>query len=175
MGSNSGFVAAQLEALGMGTIGVDEAMLALDLAMRTEQPNVIVLPVLAAAASVPMFADIAPATAASGRVELPQGPVGRGCKDIADWVAQQVHAAVASELGLLEGSLDLRLPLAEAGVDSIMTIALRRQLENRIGLRLPPTLLWEYPTAAAVTARIVELLALLDTADTKEKDELEVS
>jgi 6-methylsalicylic acid synthase len=175
MGSTSGFLAAQLEALGMGTIGVDEAMLALDLAMRTEQPNVVVLPVLAAAASVPMFADVAPATATPGRVEPPQGPVSRGCEDIADWVAQQVHAVVASELGLPEGDLDPRLPLVEAGVDSIMTVALRRQLENRVGLRLPPTLLWEYPTAAAVTARIVELLALLDTADAKEKDELEVS
>ena len=63
MGSTSGFVAAQLDALGMGTIGADEAMRALDLAMRDDQPNVVVLPVLPAAAAVPMLADVAPAEA----------------------------------------------------------------------------------------------------------------
>ena len=61
MGSTSGFVAAQLDALGMDTIGSDEAILALDLAMRGEQANIVVLPVLPAAASVPMLADVAPA------------------------------------------------------------------------------------------------------------------
>ena len=50
------------------------------------------------------------------------------------------------------------MPLVEIGVDSIMTVAVRRQLEKQTGLALPPTLLWEHPTAAAVTARIVELL-----------------
>ncbi len=39
-----------------------------------------------------------------------------------------------------------------------MTVALRRQLERQTGLTLPPTLLWEHPTAAAVTDRIVEML-----------------
>ncbi|MGV0801325.1 KR domain-containing protein, partial [Mycolicibacterium elephantis] len=54
MGSTSGFIAAQLDALGMGTIGPDEAVRALDLAMRADQANIVVLPVLPAAASVPM-------------------------------------------------------------------------------------------------------------------------
>jgi 6-methylsalicylic acid synthase len=40
-----------------------------------------------------------------------------------------------------------------------MTVRLRRQLEKQTGLSLPPTLLWEHPTAAAVTARIIELMA----------------
>ncbi|PRC62159.1 hypothetical protein C6A85_04565, partial [Mycobacterium sp. ITM-2017-0098] len=42
---------------------------------------------------------------------------------------------------------DPRVPLVETGVDSIMTVALRRALEKRTGLVLPPTLLWEHPTA----------------------------
>ena len=70
-----------------------------------------------------------------------------------------MRSAVAAELGLPEAEVDPRLPLVEIGVDSIMTVALRRQLEKRTGLSLPPTLLWEHPTAAAVTARIVEMLA----------------
>ncbi|WP_460356048.1 type I polyketide synthase [Mycobacterium sp. ZZG] len=156
MGSTSGFVAAQLEALGMGTVGADDAMRALDSAMRGDDPNVVVLPLLPEAAAVPILADVAPTGVAETRDAVPVGP---GEADLGEWVAEQVVEAVAVELGLPDTDVDLRVPLVEAGVDSIMTVALRRALEKRTGLSLPPTLLWEHPTAAAVIDRIVELLA----------------
>ncbi|WP_082909280.1 type I polyketide synthase [Mycolicibacterium iranicum] len=156
MGSTSGFVAAQLEALGMGTVGADDALRALDVAMRGDEPNVVVLPLLPEASAVPMFADVAPsADSAPDGVEELAGP---GDADLDEWVARQVIEAVAAELGLVTDDVDPRVPLVETGVDSIMTVALRRALEKRTGLALPPTLLWEHPTAAAVTGRIVELL-----------------
>ncbi|GAB3217977.1 type I polyketide synthase [Mycolicibacterium hippocampi] len=162
MGSTSGFVAAQLEALGMGMIGADDAMRALDSAMRTGDPNVVVLPVLPGAATVPILADVAP----TGQLDADADGVvvGPGDGDVDEWVAQQVVEAVAHELGLSAGDVDARVPLVETGVDSIMTVALRRSLEKRTGLALPPTLLWEHPTAAAVTARIVELLTPQDVS-----------
>lgn len=156
MGSTSGFVAAQLEALGMGTVGADDAMRALDSAMRGDEPNVVVLPVLPEAAAVPFLADVAPR--ADAGVGDDGGPVGPGDADPGEWVARQVVEAVAAELGLSEPDVNLRVPLVEAGVDSIMTVALRRALEKRTGLSLPPTLLWEHPTAAAVIDRMVEML-----------------
>lgn len=163
MGSESGFVAAQLEALGMDTIGADDAMRALDAAMRGAEANVVVLPLLPGAVEVAMFAGVAPSVSDIGdsaESSLP-GSVGLGpedAADIADWVAHQVRGAVAAELGLPEAEVDPRVPLVEIGVDSIMTVALRRQLEKRTGLSLPPTLLWEHPTAAAVSTHITELL-----------------
>lgn len=153
MGSTSGFVAAQLDALGMGTIGADDAMRALDAAMRGDEPNVVVLPVLPHAVAVPMLADIAPR---GEREEDGDAVVGPGDADLAEWAARQVVEAVAAELGLSVADVDPRVPLVETGVDSIMTVALRRALEKRTGLALPPTLLWEHPTAAAVTEHIVE-------------------
>ena len=165
MGSASEFVAAQLEALGMGTVAADDAMRALDLAMRDDDPNVVVLPVLPAAAAVPMLADVAPAVDdESDEDGTSSTPLGTGELDPA-WLAQQVLAAVAGQLGLSESDVNLDLPLVELGVDSIMTVRLRRQLEKQTGLSLPPTLLWEHPTAAAVTARIVELLIPSHTAE----------
>ncbi|BBY15209.1 type I polyketide synthase [Mycolicibacterium litorale] len=160
MGSASGFVAAQLDALGMGTVGVDDAMRALDSALRDDDANVVVLPVLPAAAAVPILADVAPTSEEDAAV----GPVveDRGDMDVAEWSAQQVLTAVAAELGCATEDVDPRLPLVEIGVDSIMTVALRRQLEKQTGLTLPPTLLWEYPTAAAVSERIAELLIAED-------------
>ncbi|MBB2992307.1 6-methylsalicylic acid synthase [Mycolicibacterium iranicum] len=169
MGSTSGFVTAQLEALGMGTVGADDAMRALDSAMRGDEPNVVVLPVLPDAAAVPMLADVAPSGESGDDTD--SAPTGPGDADLDDWVAQQVTEAVAAELGLSHGDVDPRVPLVETGVDSIMTVALRRALEKRTGLALPPTLLWEHPTAAAVTDRIVELLTPR-TADATEKAEV---
>jgi 6-methylsalicylic acid synthase len=155
MGSTSGFVAAQLAALGMGAIGPDDAMRALDSAVAGDEPNVVVLPVLTEAIAVPMLADIAPRDEGDR-----SGPaVGPGEADVDEWAGRQVLEAVAAELGLPVSDVDPRVPLVETGVDSIMTVALRRSLEKRTGLALPPTLLWEHPTAAAVTGRIVELLA----------------
>ncbi|CRZ13590.1 type I polyketide synthase [Mycolicibacterium neworleansense] len=153
MGSSSEFVAAQLDALGMGTVGADDAMRALELAMREDTANVVVLPVLPAAAAVPILADIAPEEEPDEVGEPAAGEFDP------DQLAAHVLTAVASQLGLAESDVNVDLPLVELGVDSIMTVRLRRQLEKQTGLALPPTLLWEHPTAAAVTARIIELLA----------------
>ena len=161
MGSTSGFVAAQLDALGMGTIGADEAVRALDLAMRDGEPNIVVLPGLPAAAAVPMLADVAPAETVDATVAQPAagGLVDDDGRPDHDRVAAVVLAAVAAQLGLPETDLDTGLPLVEIGVDSIMTVGLLRALEKQTGLSLPPTLLWEHPTAAAVSERIAQLLA----------------
>lgn len=156
MGSTSEFVAAQLDALGMGTVGLDDAMRALDAALRDGDPNVVVLPVLPAAAAVPILADVAPADHQPPPAAGPRAD--RGDMDVAQWAAHQVRTVVAAETGCRADDVDMGIPLVEFGVDSIMTVALRRELEKQTGLALPPTLLWEHPTAAAVTDRIVELL-----------------
>lgn len=153
MGSASEFVAAQLDALGMGTVGADDAIRALDLAMREDTANVVVLPVLPAAAAVPILAEVAPEDEPDDVAEPVAGELDP------EQLAAHVLTAVASQLGLAESDVNVDLPLVELGVDSIMTVRLRRQLEKQTGLSLPPTLLWEHPTAAAVTARIIELLA----------------
>ncbi len=155
MGSASEFVAAQLDALGMGAVAADDAMRALDLAMREDTANVVVLPVLPAAAAVPILVDVAP----DEEPDDDESPSTTAGEYDPEQLAAHVLSAVASQLGLAEADVNVDLPLVELGVDSIMTVRLRRQLEKQTGLSLPPTLLWEHPTAAAVTARIIELLA----------------
>lgn len=154
MGSTSAFVTAQLDALGMGTVVADDAMRALDLAMRDDDPNVVVLPVLPTAAAVPILTDVAP----TDEEPSMDGPEARDLDP--ETLAHQVVIAVATQLGLPDSDVNPGLPLVELGVDSIMTVRLRRQLEKQTGLSLPPTLLWEHPTAAAVTERLAEMLGL---------------
>ncbi len=122
-----------------------------------------------------MLADVAPAEVdESARPEsLLGGFVGDDGEPDPERVAECVVAAVAAQLGLPRGDVDTGLPLVEIGVDSIMTVGLLRQLEKQTGLSLPPTLLWEYPTAAAVSERIAELLASPDVS--QEPREVRVS
>jgi 6-methylsalicylic acid synthase len=174
MGSTSGYVAAQLDALGMGTVTADEAIRALDLAMRMDQPNVVVLPLLPNAVSVPMLVDVAPVeTRGTVTGESSPAMLTRDGAPDPQQVARHVLAAVATQLGLAEDDVDTGLPLVEIGVDSIMTVGLLRQLEKQTGLSLPPTLLWEYPTAAAVSDRVVELLGMAEGS--VEAEQVEVS
>ncbi len=122
-----------------------------------------------------MLADVAPAEGDdSALAESALGSLGGddGEPD-SQRVAECVVAAVSAQLGLPEGDVDTGLPLVEIGVDSIMTVGLLRQLEKQTGLSLPPTLLWEYPTAAAVSERITELLTSPDMS--QEPREVQVS
>ncbi|WP_406674782.1 acyl carrier protein [Nonomuraea sp. N2-4H] len=59
---------------------------------------------------------------------------------------------------LTPDALAIRRPLVEQGLDSVMTVMVRRRLERRFGCRLPATLLWQQPTIAAIAAHLAGLL-----------------
>ncbi|GAA2211807.1 hypothetical protein GCM10009850_072670 [Nonomuraea monospora] len=74
-------------------------------------------------------------------------------------VLPDVRAETAAVMGLAPEDLAIRRPLVEQGLDSVMTVMVRRRLEKRFGCRLPATLLWQQPTISAIAAYLVELLA----------------
>ena len=55
-------------------------------------------------------------------------------------------ARIASELGLAEDDIDREEVFASFGLDSLKAVALAGELETMLGRRLPPTLLWDYPS-----------------------------
>jgi acyl carrier protein len=52
-------------------------------------------------------------------------------------------------------------PLKALGLNSLMSLELRNRLEATLGLTLPATLVWNYPTVAAVAAHLEERLGFV--------------
>jgi 6-methylsalicylic acid synthase len=71
-------------------------------------------------------------------------------------VLEFVSEQVAEEMRLTTAALDVRRPLVEQGMDSVMTIMVRRRLEKHFKQTLPSSLLWRRPTVAAIAEHLVE-------------------
>lgn len=91
-------------------------------------------------------------------------------EELREHVQTEVRAEIAAVMRLATEDLAIRRPLIEQGLDSVMTVMVRRRLEKRFGCRLPATLLWQQPTIAAIADHLVGMLTTLppkqDTAAT---------
>ena len=75
-------------------------------------------------------------------------------------IQSKVISGVSSLLGKdNETELNLGAPLMEMGLDSLATTELVRNLSTDLGIDLPPTLLFDYPTVDALSDHLAELLS----------------
>jgi 6-methylsalicylic acid synthase len=163
----SDVVDRELADRGVGAVAAADALRAWEHASRYDLAYAAVVPVAAASAGsaapvpLPILREIAgPADddgseAADLATELAGlDPAGRR-----ERVLAEVTGQIGSQLKLSPADLDVRQPLTEFGLDSVMTVAIRRGLERRFGLSLPATLLWNHPTASAVADYVGDRLA----------------
>jgi acyl carrier protein len=101
-----------------------------------------------AAAGTPLLAQLRAAAAADRRSLL------------------EVHLKqqLGQTLRLPPARLDARRPLGSFGIESLTALEFRRRLEKSLGLKLPATLVWNYPTLAALTDHLAERLELTSPA-----------
>jgi len=85
---------------------------------------------------------------------LEQVDVGDRPSLIADYVLSQV----ATVLGVAANTLDPTLGFKDLGLDSLTSVELRNRLQTELGCPLPITLLFDHPTAIALTAYLTSLL-----------------
>ena len=69
---------------------------------------------------------------------------------IQDWLVTHL----AEELGLTPDEIDVRQPFESFGLSSREAVLLSGELEEWLGRRLQPTLLWEYPTIEALARHL---------------------
>jgi len=67
-------------------------------------------------------------------------------KDIQYWLISKL----SEELGL-DDEIDIQEPFAHYGLSSITAVSLSGDLENWLGIKLPATLIWDYPTIEALS------------------------
>ena len=84
---------------------------------------------------------------------------GLGPAELRSELSARVAALIATEMKLPARQLDARRSLAEQGLDSVLTIAIRRRLETLFGHSLPADLLWQQPTVSAIADHLAGLLA----------------
>jgi acyl-CoA synthetase (AMP-forming)/AMP-acid ligase II/acyl carrier protein len=77
----------------------------------------------------------------------------RGRQEIEDWLV----AEIARWLGVGTGEIDVGEPFVAYGLDSASSLALVGDLEDLLGVTLPETLAWDYPSIAALTDHLVQV------------------
>ena len=76
--------------------------------------------------------------------------------DIQAWLV----AKLSEELHLEPEEIDVREPFAACGLDSLRAVVISGDLGDWLGLRLPATLAWDYPTIEALTHHLAEALTV---------------
>ena len=72
------------------------------------------------------------------------------------YLLAEVESAAAAIVGRSVGTSE---PLMAAGLDSLGAVELRNSLEGRLGLELPSTLVFDYPTISAIAGYVTAALA----------------
>ncbi|BBX70200.1 type I polyketide synthase [Mycolicibacterium psychrotolerans] len=76
-----------------------------------------------------------------------------------------LRAILATQLRIGEEEVDSDRPLAEMGLNSVMAMSIRREVETLAGIELSATMLWNYPTIGALAAHLAEKVAPTPTTD----------
>ena len=69
--------------------------------------------------------------------------------ELRDALRTGVRSILASELRISEDQLEVDLPFAEMGLNSVMAISIRRQMEQFVGIELSATMLFNQSTIAS--------------------------
>ena len=158
------FIEAELENKHLTSMNKDEAFRAWDHVAKFDVSHCVVMRFLPIEANekapMPIMDDVierrAPVaseggsggapTATSGEVVPPPGPERNA------FLTSAISDCVASVLQLSSGSdVDPKAALPDLGMDSVMTVTLRRQLQSKLNVKVPPTLVWGHPTVSHLT------------------------
>jgi 6-methylsalicylic acid synthase len=163
MSAETELVAGELDEFGHSDLSAVECLRAWEYAERYGAANYAVFklkPTDGAPRALPLASELAAATAGSDADRAADRDwTSLSTDELLELLAVDVRDAVSAEIKLPADELDAHQPLLEMGVDSVMTVAIRRRLERLYRLSLPATLLWNSPTISAIAQYLAERLA----------------
>ena len=159
---------ARLAARGMRSLLPDEGMEVLEqLLEAAETPQIGVIPLdvrqwiefYPAAAGSPVLSRLLSAqgdraSAPKGDREVAERLADAPPKERARLIETILQTQACQVLRVPEKDLDVHAPLTSLGLDSLMGLELRNRIEQTLGVKVPTTLLWTYPTVSALAAHL---------------------
>ncbi|MEV4054565.1 type I polyketide synthase [Amycolatopsis sp. NPDC049688] len=162
MSTSSEIIDVELAARGTADIAPADAFAAWELIERHELGYAAVLrsvPLGPGDRQLPLLSALPEETGGQdGEAEHDEPWAGLTGPELTAVLTAEIRDQVSAETKLPADEVDPRRPLVEMGLDSVMTVRIRRGLERRFGLQLPSTLFWDRPTVEAVAELLTERL-----------------
>ena len=161
LGKDVQIVVDELERAGSRPVKPAEASAAWEYASRYDAAQVVMAPMLAGDSDADSNQIAAPTLAWSLmdpeelRAELHSG----------------LRAILAGELRIPEDQVEVDLPFAEMGLNSVMAISIRRQLEQFVGIPLSATMLFNHPTITSFADYLAIRLVPSTAGDDEDAEE----
>jgi phthiocerol/phenolphthiocerol synthesis type-I polyketide synthase A len=80
-----------------------------------------------------------------------------------------LRAVLAVELRIADDEVDADRPFAEMGLNSVMAMSIRREVEQLAGIELSATMLWNHPTIGSLAAHLAEKVAPQAAAEAEDE------
>lgn len=74
-----------------------------------------------------------------------------------DGIVRWMTDRLAAELGVRSDEVDVTVPFAALGVDSILGVSLAGELADELSIEVPATMFWDYPTIDQLAEYLAEL------------------
>jgi phthiocerol/phenolphthiocerol synthesis type-I polyketide synthase A len=161
LGKDVQIVVDELERAGSRPVKPAEASAAWEYASRYDAAQVVMAPMQAGDSDADSNQIAAPTLAWSLmdpeelRAELHSG----------------LRAILAGELRIPEDQVEVDLPFAEMGLNSVMAISIRRQLEQFVGIPLSATMLFNHPTITSFADYLAIRLVPSTAGDDEDAEE----
>ncbi|MCJ1371537.1 6-methylsalicylic acid synthase [Loxospora ochrophaea] len=171
MAASTDFINAELESKGITDVTRDDAFRAWTHLAKYDVDHGVVLRSLAFDEGEPLpvpilndiairnqskVSDMADSAGSTSSDDVPKsGP------ELKSYLDATIRKCVAGVLQLPSGDdVDSRAALSDLGMDSVMTVGLRKSLQQSLKYKVPPTLTWSHPTVGHLTGWFSEKMAV---------------
>ncbi|MHA0287373.1 type I polyketide synthase [Mycobacterium sp. C3-094] len=151
-GNEAQVVVSELERVGSRPVAAGEAFAAWDHVTRFDIDQVVMAPMSSAH----------DAAAVTGDAHRPSAPTRNWAAldrdELLDELRDGLRGILATELRLPENDVLTDRPFAEMGLNSVMAMSIRREIEKLVGLELSATMLFNHPTIDSFAGYLAQQL-----------------